>query len=365
MATTTKKRKGWRARRHRGIVPGVSPGALAIDPDANPTAIRLFAYGPEGVLEKDGIPLDDALAQVGKWPVVWINVDGLADAETIDELGEAFGLHRLAVEDVVHLGQRSKAEPYDDHVFVVVPMLSFEERLQAEQLSLFAGKGWVLTFQERRGDCFDPVRERIRHGRGRVRSAGSDYLAYAILDAVIDAGFPVAEKLSDMLEALEEEVVAAPDPSTVARIQQVRHELLGFRRAVWPLRDATATLLRGETPVFERETLVYLRDCHDHAVRILELVETYREIATSLMDTYVSQLSHRMNEVMKVLTVIATIFMPLTFIAGIYGMNFDGDASRWNMPELRWTFGYAFALSVMAVTGLGMLAWFRNKGWLG
>ena len=365
MATTSKrKRKGWRGRMPKAFRPGSAPGTFGADPEASPTAIRMIAYGPDGLTEKEGIALEEALGHLGKWPVVWINVDGLGDVETIQALGETFGLHRLAVEDIIHVGQRAKTEPYDDHVFVVAPMLSMEDRLHVEQLSLFVGKGWVLTFQERRGDCFDPVRERIRHGRGKIRTAGTDYLAYALLDAVIDAGFPLAEKISEALDELEDDVLLKPEPSTVSRIQRIRSDLLGFRRSVWPLRDALGTLLRGESPVFEKETLIYLRDCHDHAVRILDLVETYREIASSLMDGYMSQLSHRMNEVMKVLTIIATIFIPLSFIAGVYGMNFDGEVSPWNMPELRWVWGYPFAVGLMLVVGLGMLAWFRKKGWL-
>jgi magnesium transporter len=364
MATTQKKRrKGWRGRIPSGFRPGEAPGTLAVDPDATPTSIRLFAYGPEGFLEKEGVPLEEAVGQLGKWPVVWINVDGLGDTGSIRSLGESFGLHRLAVEDVVNVGQRAKAEPYDDHVFLVAPMLSFEDRLQAEQLSLFVGNGWVLTFQERRGDRFDPVRERIRHGRGKIRTVGADYLAYALLDAVIDGGFPVAERISEILDGLEEEVLVDPDPSTVGKIQRIRNDLLGFRRAAWPLRDVVATLLRGDSAVFDRETLVYLRDCHDHTMRVLDLVETYREVASGLMDGYMSQMSHRMNEVMKVLTIIATIFIPLSFIAGVYGMNFDSEVSRWNMPELHWVWGYPFALGMMLAAALGMLWWFRKKGW--
>ncbi len=363
MGTTKRKKKGWRGAL-KGVRPGAAPGHLAADPDAAPSAIRLVAYGPEGLLEKEGLTLAEALATVGKWPVVWVNVDGLQDVETIRALGESFGLHRLAVEDVVNVGQRAKVEPYEDHVFVVAPMPSFDDRIAFEQLSLFVGKGWVLTFQERRGDSFDPVRERIRHGRGKIRHSGADYLAYAILDAVVDAGFPIVEKIGDLLDALEEEVLTDPQRATVAKIQRVRNDLLGFRRAEWPVRDAFATLLRGESPVFEAETLVYLRDCHDHAVRILDLVETYREVGSGLMDTYLSGLSHRMNEVMKVLTIIATVFMPLSFVAGIYGMNFDGEVSRWNMPELRWPFGYLFALGLMGISTAAMLLWFRRKGWL-
>lgn len=365
MATNTRKRrKSWRGRLPKGFRPGAAPGTIAADPEAVETAIRTFAYGADGFEEREGTSLGDALTLVGKSPVVWINVDGLGDTETIRILGESFGLHRLAVEDVVHVGQRAKCEPYDTHVFLVAPMLSMDERLQAEQLSLFVGDGWVLTFQERRGDCFDPVRERIRHGRGKIRSSGADYLAYALLDAVIDAAFPVTEKISDLLDGLEEEVLDDPRPSTVSRIQQTRNDLLGFRRAVWPVRDAVATLLRGEASYFRQDTLVYLRDCHDHTVRILDLVETYREVASGLMDGYMTQLSHRMNEVMKVLTVIATIFIPLSFIAGVYGMNFDAEVSAWNMPELRWRWGYLFALGLMAFSGLGMLTWFWRRGWL-
>ena len=296
--------------------------------------------------------------------MTWVNVDGLGDLETLTRIQEIFGLHRLALEDVVNVHQRPKAELYEDHLFVVARMPRPGAGLETEQFSLFLGKGYVLTFQEAPGDCLEAVRERIRNERPRIRAGGPDYLAYAIIDAVIDSYFPLLEGIGDQLEALEEEVLARPHSSQVPILHGIKRDLMNLRRIVWPLREVLAGFVREESPLITEATKIYLRDCYDHTIQIMDLLESYRDVATGLMDLYLSSISNRMNEVMKVLTIIATIFIPLGFIAGLYGMNFNPEISRWNMPELNWALGYPFALGVMGTIALVMLVFFGKKGWL-
>jgi magnesium transporter len=319
-----------------------------------------MAYGP-GEFTEQQIQSPEALASfIGKWPVLWINVDGLGDAEAIRKIGEIFGIHPLALEDVIHAQQRPKVEPYENYLFIIMQMLLTGDVLDMEQLSLFLGKNFVLTFQERPGgDCFPLVRDRIRRNHARIRGAGADHLAYALVDAVVDYYFPLLERYGERLETVEDEVVARPSGRTVANIHRVKRDLLMLRRTAWPMREAINSLVRDESPFIARETRTYLRDCYDHAVRIIDILETDRETAFGLLETYLSATSNRMNEVIKVLTVITTIFMPLTFIAGIYGMNFM------HMPELSRPWGYPAVLASMAAIGLGMLFYFRRKGWLG
>ncbi len=344
---------------------GAPPGTLVVDPNAAQPVIRVMAYGPEGLVE-EAVQAPDGLRRfLEKWPVTWVNVDGLGDAETLVKLGEIFGLHRLALEDIVSVDQRPKVEQYEEFQLIVIRMPWRQERLETEQVSLFLGKRFVLTFQERVGDCLDPVRQRIRAASGRIRQAGPDYLAYSLIDAITDGYFPVLEDFGEKLEALEDEVVERPDSATVSRIHQVKRDLLTLRRAVWPLREAVNSLFRDSTPLVSDETRIYLRDCYDHVVQILELLETYRELGSGMIDVYLSSMSNRMNEIMKVLTIIATIFIPLTFIAGVYGMNFSREASPWNMPELHWYYGYEFALGLMLIIAIVMMIYFLRKGWLG
>jgi magnesium transporter len=230
---------------------------------------------------------------------------------------------------------------------------------------MFLGLGFLLSFQERAGDCFDPVRKRIREGRGRMRHSGPDYLAYALLDAVVDSYFPVLQDCGDRLDVLEDKMFLRPDPHTAGHIHLVRRDLLAVRRAVWPLRECISSLTHDPDELVSDETRLYLRDCYDHSVQIIDLLESYRDLAGGLMDTYLSLVSQRMNEIMKVLTIYAAIFIPLTFVAGIWGMNFDTGASGWNMPELGWAFGYPAAIALMVTLAVGQLFWFRRKGWIG
>jgi len=350
---------------HHRAPPGAAPGTLVADPHAAPTRIGFHAYDAARFEEHAPCELERVEALWEDFAVKWLDVQGLADLDLLRGLGEDFGLHRLALEDVVNVHQRAKVEAFDDHVYIVCRMPPRPGVAGTEQVSIFLGADYVLTFQERPGDCFDPVRQRLRAGRGRIRTEGADYLAYALIDATIDAYFPVMEELGERMEALEEQVTRAPDAGHVAAIHELRRDLLMLRRALWPMREALSQLVRDEVPPFSAQTRVYLRDCHDHVVQLIDMAEILREVASSLMDIHLSSVSMRMNETMKVLTVIATIFIPLGFIAGIYGMNFDPAASSWNMPELGWRYGYPFALGLMLAVAAGLLGWFWRRGWIG
>ena len=350
---------------HRRTPPGASPGTITTDPQAPHPKIHMIAYGPESAIEEEVHDVESIRNHLAQWPVVWVNVDGLGDAEVIRQLGQIFDLHRLAMEDVVGVHQRAKVEQYDSYYYVVARMAEMHDILETDQLSLFWGRNYVLTFQEKAGDCFDPIRLRIRKKDGRIRTSGPDYLAYSLLDASIDNYFPILEKYGEQIEALEDQVVLRPSSQFVPEIHELKRDLLGLRRAVWPLREAVSGLIREPSPLIAQETRLYLRDCYDHTVQIIDLLENYRDVAASLMEVYLSSVSNRLNEIMKFLTIFTTIFIPLNFIAGIYGMNFNTEKSPWNMPELNWYFGYPLAGGLMAVLCVGMLIYFRRKGWIG
>ncbi len=362
MSPPAKRPRG--PRRARRSAPGTVPGTIHVDPEAPRPELSVMAWGPEAFEELQAPTLGAVQELRQRFPVVWVNVDGLGDKGTLEELQKHFGLHALAMEDVVNVHQRPKVDAYDGHLYVVMRMLTTHEGLADEQVSLFVGDGWVLSFQERPGDCLDSVRARARQGRPRIRKGGADYLAYAIIDAVVDHLFPVLEHYGDLLEALEERIFTGSGDDPAMTLQRIKRDLAGMRRAVWPLREALSQLLREDSPLVREETRIYLRDAYDHTVQLLDLVETDREIASGLKDAHLTVISTRMNEVMKVLTIIGTIFIPLGFIAGLYGMNFDPGASPWNMPELGWAFGYPAALLLMVAVAGGLLLFFRRKGWL-
>jgi magnesium transporter len=345
--------------------PGAPPGMLKVDPQAPAPALHVFSYGPEDFEETKPDSVNSIRALLGKRPVTWVDVAGLGDAKTLEAVGDLFRIHNLALEDVVHVHQRAKVEPYEEHLFIVARMATPQERFSTEQVGIVLGRNFVVTFQERRGDCFDPIRERIRKAKGRIRRAGPDYLAYAILDATVDHYFPVLERMGLELEAIEDAILEDPGESTASAAHRAKRELRSLRRALWPHREVLNTLMRDPSDFVTEDTSLYLRDTFDHVVQIMELLENLRELAADLLDLYMSSVSNRMNEVMKVLTIIATIFIPLGFIAGLYGMNFDPEASRFNMPELGLPFGYPLCLLAMAVAAGGMLLYFRRKGWLG
>ena len=321
--------------------------------------LSVMGYGAGGVTDRKeaDVAAIEALRRTSK--VVWVDVTGLGNVPLLRQLGELFGLHRLALEDVVNVNQRAKVEDYGDHLFVVVRMVDPTNTTETEQFALFLGTDFVLTFQERPGDCFGMVRSRLRDAAGQMQKRGADYLAYALLDSVVDAYFPVIERQDGRLEAIEVAILEGnATANVVPELHGVRRCLLELRRAVWPLREAMSSLTRGENRHFSTDVHPYLRDVADHVVQLLDLLENYREMSASLLELHLSMVNHKLNEVMKLLTVISTIFIPLTFLVGVYGMNFD-----W-MPELRVWWGYPLCILVMLVTAGCMLRWFRKRGWL-
>jgi len=292
--------------------------------------------------------------------VLWVDVNGIHDVDIIGRIGAVFGLHPLLLEDVLNANQRPKLEEHGEHLFLVLRMLLAgpDHAVEMEQVSVVLGTRYVLTFQERSRDTFDPVRRRLADPASRLRQQGADFLAYALVDTIVDNYFAVLEGIGDRIEELEDMVVTTPDRHALTGIYEVKRTLAELRRAIWPLRDALGTLARGDSPRVTTPTLPYLRDVADHAIRTLDTIETYRDTAATLIDMYMSSVSNRLNDVMRVLTVIATVFIPLTFIVGIYGMNFT------HMPELAWRWGYPAVWAVMVGTVLGLLVFFRRRGWL-
>lgn len=347
--------------------PGEAPGEVTEEDveEHAPSKISVIAYGPDTFEERTDTSLDEALELVDD-NVTWINVDGLGDLDVLERLWERFDVHPLIREDIVTLGQRPKFEEYPGQDFLVLQMLQlFGHELHREQVSVVFGENVVISFQETQGDVFDAVRDRIRQGRPRMRESGPDYLSYSLLDATVDGFFPILEAYGEWIEAAEREALDEPGEDTIEKIHDLKRDLLTLRRALWPLRDAINQMQRTEgSPLVQDETRTFLRDAYDHVIRIMDMVETYRELTTSLADVYYSTLSHRTNEIMQVLTVIASIFIPLTFIAGLYGMNFDPSAGPWNMPELGWAYGYPATLAVMLATALAMVWMFHRREWI-
>jgi magnesium transporter len=351
--------------------PGAPPGTLVIDEALGGarTRILLVDYDEARVEEKELASIDEGIAYLtdARPSITWVDVHGLCDRATLVRMGEIFKLHPLALENLVNVPERPKTDSYPDHQIIIARVIRIDEggAVATSQLGMILGNGFVLTVQEDADhDVLEPVRERIRRGLGMIRAEGADHLAYALLDTVIDGFYPVLDALGERLDDLELLAVAAP-PGVSRRIHDVRRQLLTARRAIWPQRDVLNALLRDESPRIRHATRVYLRDTYDHAVQVMDMVETFREIASGLMDLYLSGVSNRMNDIMKVLTVISTIFLPVTFIAGVYGMNFKTDASPWNMPELDWRYGYPFAIALMAASVVGLMAYYRKKGWIG
>lgn len=351
---------------------GMAPGTLVIDEGASPTELTLIDYSETSAIRRKLQSPEEAAAHLDTHSISWIDLQGLGNEDVLNRLGRVFHLHPLVLEDVVNVPQRPKIEYYDDQVLIITRMVMMAEEsddddphFTSEQLSFVLGRNYLLTVQEELDqDCLDPVRNRIRQNVGRIRSEGADYLAYALLDAVIDAYFPVLEEYGEYIESLEDEVIFNPTRHTVQKIYRVRRELMSLRRSIWPQRNALNQLIRdGSSDLISSESRVYLQDCYDHVVQVLDIVETYRELTANLMDVYLSSVSNRMNEVMKTLTVISSIFIPLTFIVGVYGMNFNPDVSPWNMPELEAYWGYPICWGVMIAIALALSYYFWRKGW--
>ncbi len=343
---------------------GVAPGTLVHVGESSGEAItiNLIDYDVEQ-LHEELLAIDDVqrCCQLkASRTVSWINVNGIHEIGPIETLGSCFGLHPLVLEDILNTDHRPKLEDYDDYLFLVLKMLFYdrENGIRTEQVSLVLGPNYVLSFQENVGDVFDSVRERLRGGKGRIRKLGADYLAYALMDAVVDSYFAILETIGDGIEEMEQELVTDPSPQTLNHIHHFKREMILLRKSVWPLRELISALQRVEPPLISDTTGVFLRDVYDHTIQVVDTVETFRDIISGMLDLYLSSISNRMNEVMKVLTIIATLFIPLTFLAGIYGMNFE------YMPELHWRWGYFGLWGVMLVTTAGLLRFFRRKKWL-
>lgn len=347
--------------------PGTLPGTLNIPEDALPTELVLMAYGPNGSLSKPIERVEDCRPIVRQQPVSWMDARGLGSEGILKQLSQVFYLHPLMLEDVVNVPHRPKIDFYDDQILVIMQMVRSKETgtgVASEQVSFVLGKTFLVTFQEEpEWDSFEPVRDRIRRGIGAIRNQGADYLAYSLLDTIVDSFFPVLEAIGEELEALEEEVVENPSRETIENIHRMRRGLMKLRRYIWPQRSVINSLIRDSEDLVSQEVKLYLQDVYDHIVQVVDIIENYREIASSLMDVYLSSINNRMNEVMKLLTVISSIFIPLTFIAGVYGMNFNPSASPFNMPELEWYWGYFMCLVVMAMIAGFQIYFFWKRGW--
>ena len=358
--------KGNRARPHRKRSPvGSSPGTLIADPSARQSALNLTLISPDECKFVDDASLDDVSEACRKWPLIWLDCVGLANIGLIEEIGKIFRLHPLALEDAVNTGQRSKADFFDDHAFFVLSMIDDAKTARYEQISFFFGENFVVTFQEREGDPFEPVRRRIRESNpSRLRHRKADYLAYALIDAVVDSYFPIVDATGDTVDRIEDELLASPQKHQIGQLHGLRRATNLLKRTLWPLRDALTTLIRSDASFISAETKVYFNDTLDHSIRLTETVESQREMMIGLIEMHLSLSQSRTNEIIGVLTIVSAIFIPLTFLAGIWGMNFDPGASPWNMPELLSYYGYPVALGFMALVALAMVMFFRWKKWL-
>ena len=342
---------------------GLPPGSLVFvgaEKSFKPV-IKVIDYDQEKFEEREVQQLDQCMAYRKSETITWVNIDGIHEVELVREIGQLCDLHPLLLEDILNTAHRPKLDEFDEHLFVLMKMVRFDEqrdKINTEQVSLVLGNKFVLTFQESRVDLFEPVRERLRHGRGRIRRMAADYLAYCLIDAMVDEYFVVLEKIDEKIEQLEEEMIDDPGEDTMGKIYTLKKDLIYLLKAIWPLREVVAGLEKGETDLVSDKVAIFLRDLHDHIIQVMETIETFREVLTGMLETYLISVSNKMNSVMKVLTIIATIFIPLTFVVGIYGMNFE------YMPELTWRWGYPAVLVLMASMILTMLIYFKRKFWL-
>ena len=347
---------------------GLAPGTLVHIGEKRVDSIRISVldYDQDNFTEKDVKSVDDCSVLKDTKTVSWINVDGIHDTELIEKLGNYFGIHHLLLEDIVNTSQRPKLEDADTYLFIVLKMLYLdtkEDDIKSEQISLIVGPNFVISFQEKEGDVFEFLRDRIRTAKGKIRKMGADYLAYALIDAIVDNYFLILEKIGERIEKMENDLIKDPTPRNLQMIQDLKRDTIFLRKSIWPLREVINGLEKTESKLIKKTTLVYLRDVYDHTIQIIDTIESFRDIVSGTLDIYLSSVSNRMNEVMKVLTIIATIFIPITFVAGIYGMNFNTGKSPFNMPELNWPFGYIFAWAIMLSIVAGMVIYFKRKKW--
>ena len=352
--------KHFKKRSEKG---GLPPGTLVYigEKKVEKVIITVFNYDSEQYEEKELKSIEECFPYKDRPNVTWINMVGIHQADIMEKIANHFGIHSLVMEDILNTGQRPKMDDLEDYVYVVLKMLNYNEEddeIDAEQISIILGQNLVISFQEKERDVFEPIRERIRKNKGRIRKKGADYLAYALLDSVVDNYFTILEKIGERIEFLEEELVENPSTQTLQEIHRLKREMIFLRKSIWPLREVISGLERGESSLIKETTVIYLRDVYDHTIQVIDTVETFRDMLSGILDVYLSSISNKMNEVMKVLTIIATIFIPLTFLAGVYGMNFR------YMPELEWRWGYFAVLFLMAVVGIGMVTYVRKKKWL-
>jgi magnesium transporter len=345
--------------RSNAIEPQSSPGGIK---SSEAHKITLINYDISGIREIEVKGVEECFVFKESPSVTWINIDGLHQMDVLEKLGACYGFHPLVLEDILS-DQRPKVEDYDDYIFMVLKMLYYNDEdgegsVSSDQISLILGPNYVVSFKEKDADIFRPLRDRLKTGKGRIRRLGADYLAYSIIDVVVDHYFAILEKLGEKFEDLEDQIVTNPEPASLSTIYNLKRDMLFLRKSVWPLREAISTLQRLDSPLVSESTKIYLRDIYDHTIQVIENVETFRDMSASLLETYLSSLSNRLNEVMKVLTVISTIFIPLTFIVGLYGMNFK------YMPELDSPWGYPTVIILMAVVVAVMLTYFRRKRWV-
>jgi magnesium transporter len=347
--------------------PGTPPGTLTDRPQpaTNEFRISLINYSATELIEKELATAEECVAFLKQPTISWVHIQGQPTPATLQEFAHYFELHPLALEDILNSGQRPKAESYGDQMFVIssLPVIR-EGSVYSEQISIFLGKDYIISFHSGVSDPFSLVRKQLHSKTAKIRTRKADYLLYCLLDAIIDEGFPVLEAFGEQIELLEEELLEQPDSTTLRKLHEIKRELLFLRRMLWPQRELLNKLIRDEDELLDEGTTIYLRDCYDHTVQIMELVESYRDMTASMLDVYLSSISYRLNDVMRVLTVIATIFIPLTFIVGVYGMNFGADSkSPWAMPELNWYYGYPLLWLIMLLIAIGMFLFFRRKGW--
>jgi magnesium transporter len=326
-----------------------------------PVVVTRLRYSNNGAEEPQEISANECVPENNPNAVTWYTVDGVHDVEVLRVIGENFKLHPLVVEDLANTTQRPKLEEFEQYLFIALKMITYDsskKAITAEHVSIILGDGWVLSFLEDAGDVFEPVRQRIRSGKGRIRKMKADYLAYALMDAIVDFYFQVLEQIGEDIENVEQEVVDRPQATTLKSVHMLKRELIFLRRSVWPIRETVNSLIRDESDLVTEETRIFLRDLYDHAIHTIDTIETQRDIVSGMLDVYLSSISNKMNQVMKLLTVMSSIFIPLTFIAGIYGMNFE------YMPELTWVWGYPVVLGSMTTLALSLLVFFRRKGWL-
>ena len=341
---------------------GLPPGTVVFVGEKKVEEIRItiIDYDENQYDEREIKNIEDCFPYKDSPSISWINIDGVHQVDVIEKLGAHFVLHPLLQEDVVNTHQRPKFDEFDDHLFIVLRMFFFNEeenQLEGEQISLIVGANFVISFQERQGDVFDHVRERLRNGKGRIRKKGSDYLAYSLMDAIVDSYYNILERLGEHIESLQEELVSEPKPEDLQIIQHLKRDMIFFRKSVWPLREVIAGLAKSESNLIKDDVLVYVRDVYDHVIQVIDTIETFRDMLSAMLDIYLSSVGNKMNQIMKVLTIIATIFIPMTFLAGVYGMNFR------YMPELELKYAYLFFWVVVCTVFIIMVMWFKRKKW--